>query len=48
MQDFLFQVRRLINEDGDYAAYGYVPFSMKNTRIVNKIREEHYVESGTY
>ena len=42
------QVRRLINEDGDYAAYGYLPFSAKQTRIVNKMREDHYREGGTY
>merc|ERR1712002_34300 len=42
------EVRRLINQDGDYAAYGYLPYSARQTRIVNEIRERHYREAGSY
>merc|ERR1711997_9215 len=42
------EVRRVITEEGDYAAFGYIPYSAQNIRVMNKVRQEALVKAGSY
>merc|ERR1711963_140890 len=42
------EVKRLMQERGDYIAYDYRPYSAHRVRIMNKVREDHQTIKGTY
>lgn len=42
----LFQVKRVMSQDGDYAGFDWTPFSAHRVRLMNKNREELFTVAG--
>ena len=42
------EVERQMKEEGDYAAWYYIPFDAGKTRMMNHMKEQYYERKGSF